>query len=277
MSEVDAGEKRLLLEGIYLRYGYDFRDYSTASFDRRLTSVMQKFGATKLIDLLPKVYSDKEFFLELLPMLTIGTTEHFRDPLFFKALREEVIPVLRTYPNIRIWTAGCSTGEEVYSLAILLKEEGLYDRSTIFATDINPRVLAMAKEGIYPTDVIQGFVKNYVMAGGTHVPSEYYTAEYGLACMNPSLRENITFSEHNLTVDGVFTEAHLILCRNVMIYFSRELQNRVLDLFLQSLVHRGFLGLGSKESVRFSSAAEKLIVVNSDQKIFQKDLVHGNL
>ena len=207
----------------------------------------------------------------MLPLFTIGTTEFFRDPEFFKSLRTKVLPVLHTYAHSRLWVCGCSSGEELYSLAILLREEGLSERTTIFATDVNPAALAAARDGIYSNETMQTFTKNYVAAGGKRSPSEYYTAQYGLARMDPALRDNVVFSPHNLVTDHVFTEAHLILCRNVLIYFNRDLQDRVFWLFHQSLALRGFLGLGSKESLRFSAVSEVFSPVDSDHKIYQKE------
>lgn len=270
MINIDAHQRHLLLEGIYLRYGYDFRQYAVASLDRRIVSILQRYQLQTPLQLLNEVYHDRKFFSQILPHLTINTTEAFRDPSFFKALRTDVFPLLRTYPNLRIWIAGCSTGEEVYSIAIQLHEENLLARTTIFATDVNSNVLSVAKDGIYNLDMIQAFTKNYTAAGGTRNPSDYYTAEYGLARMDPELRRNIVFTPHNLAIDGVFTEAHLILCRNVMIYFSRELQDKVLELFDRSLVPRGFLALGSKETVRFSIFADRFSSLDPEQKIYQR-------
>jgi len=250
---IDPIERHLLLEGIFLRYGHDFRQYAVASLNRRLADMMGKFGETHLLGLLHKTLHSPDFFRQILPYFTINTTEFFRDPSFFKSLREQVLPVLKTYPSLNVWIAGCSTGEELYSLAILLKEEGLYSRATIYATDINPQVLRKASDGIYDLSVMQSFARNYVQAGGKFSPSDYYTAEYGLARFDPALRENVMFSEHNLATDEAFVEAHLILCRNVLIYFSRELQHRVHGLFLRSLAPGGYLGLGSKETLRFSN------------------------
>lgn len=222
-------------------------------------------------ELLRRTMSDKTFFHQILPLFTVSTTEMFRDPEFFKMLREQVVPFLKTYPTLKIWVAGCSTGEEVYSLAILLKEEGLYDRSVIFATDINPQALKVAESGIYELSTIQTFSKNYTAAGGPRSPSEYYTADYGCARFDPSLRTQIVFSEHNLVTDNVFAEMHLVLCRNVLIYFRRPLQDHVLTLFAQSLTRRGFLALGSKESVRFSSASPYFDAVDEHCRIYQKN------
>lgn len=268
MIRLDPVERHLFLEGIFMRYGYDFRQYAEASLDRRLASLLAQNNMTSLVELLKYVLESADAFREVLPSLTINTTEFFRDPTFFRALRETVFPVLKTYSRIVVWTAGCSTGEEVLSLAIALKEENLLNRATIHATDINPKVLKKAKEGIYDISLISSFNKNYVAAGGTNSPSEYYTAEYGLARFNPKLLENIVFSEHNLVTDAPFIEAHLILCRNVLIYFNRELQERAFNLFARSLVFRGFLGIGSKESVRFSDSSGLYETVDLSQNIY---------
>lgn len=263
-------QQRLFIEGIFLRYGYDFRHYSEASLSRRLDAVLRKTGTSDLLGVLREALGSSEYFSFILPLLTIGTTEPFRDPSFFRSLRENVIPVLKTYPHINIWIAGCSTGEEVYSLAILLKEEGLLNRVTIYASDINPEALKIAKAGIYHSDVIKSFTKNYTEAGGTESPSDYYSADFGTARFDSSLVENVVFVEHNLVTDGVFVESQLILCRNVLIYFNRELQDRVIKLFSQSLGHKAFLSLGTKESIRFSQSASEFEEVDAPQRIFRK-------
>jgi chemotaxis protein methyltransferase CheR len=269
MLPIDPVERHLFLEGIFLKYGYDFRQYSEASFDRRLKNILTKFELNSLLEVLQKAITSPSFFREMIPHLTINTTEFFRDPLFFKSLREKVFPVLKTYPTINIWLAGCSSGEEILSIAILLKEENLYNRSTIYATDINAEVLKKARGGIYEMSTVQNFVKNYVTAGGKKSSSEYYTAEYGLVRFDPSLRENVVFSEHNLVTDSVFAEVHLIICRNVLIYFSRELQDRVFNLFSKSLIYRGFLGIGTKESLRLSNSFPLFEDIDITQHIYQ--------
>ncbi len=252
-----------------MKYGYDFRQYAETSLNRRLNALQDRFQTESLLEILRRVLDSSETFREILPLLTINTTEFFRDPTFFRALRESVLPALQTYPRIRIWTAGCSTGEELLSLAMILKEEGLYDRSTIYATDINPRVIQKAKDAIYDHSIIQLFNKNYAAAGGSRSPSEYYTADYGLVRFAPDLLDNVVFSEHNLATDAVFVEAHLILCRNVLIYFTRSLQNRALELFSQSLIFKGYLALGSKESLRFSTTAEDFDSIDASNRIFR--------
>ena len=268
MKTIDPVERHLYLEGLLLRYGYDFRQYAEASLNRRLDNLMSRFQTDSLLDLLKMAVGSQEAFRKILPILTINTTEFFRDPPFFRSLREEVFPVLKTYPKITIWSAGCSSGEELISLAIALDEEGLLPRTTIHGTDISPDMIRIAKEGIYDASHIQLFNKNYVMAGGTKSPSEYYTTGYGLVRFDKRLLENIVVSEHNLVSDSVFLEAHLILCRNVLIYFTKDLQDRAFDLFARSLVFKGFLGIGSKESLRLSKIANYFTSVNSVQKIY---------
>lgn len=269
MKRLDAVERHLLLEGLFLKYGYDFRQYSESSLNRRLSWILSQFKCDDLLDLLSKCLKSSEFFHSVLPHFTIGTTEFFRDPSFFLSLREKVFPLLKTYPSIKVWIAGCSTGEEVVSLAVLLEEEDLLETATIYATDINETALKKAQAGIYDLPSIHSFTKNYAAAGGLKSPSEYYSSDYGLVRLNPKLLKNVVFTTHNLTTDEVFTEAHLILCRNVMIYFKRELQNRAYNLFVNSLVHNGFLGIGSKESARFSDSANCLSVVDSQNNLYQ--------
>lgn len=252
MIEIDPVQRHLFFEGLLLRYGYDFRQYSEASLNRRLGTILIRTRAESLLEVLQRALKSPEYFREILPLLTVNTTDFFRDPSFFRALRESVFPVLKTYPSLRIWSAGCSTGEEIVSLAILLEEEGLLDRTTIYASDISPTMIKHAKEGIYDVHAIQNFAKNYGLASGLRAPSDYYTADYGLVRFAPRLFQSVVFADHNLATDSTFLEAHFICCRNVLIYFNRELQNRVIDLFRRSLVHRGFLGIGSKESLRFS-------------------------
>jgi len=269
MIEINPIQRHLFLEGIFLRYGYDFRQYSEASLNRRLSALLTSQQKSSLIDVLGRALESVESFREMLPFLTINTTEFFRDPLFFREIREVILPILSTYPSIRIWSAGCSTGEEVLSLNILLSEAGLLSRSTVYATDVNPNIIKRAKKGIFDSSSMQMFAKNYAAASGLRSPSEYYTAEYDLVRFDPKLMENVVFSEHNLATDSVFVEAHLILCRNVMIYFTRELQARVIDLFQHSLAHGGFLGLGSKESLRLSPAAKNFSALDFRSTLYQ--------
>ena len=269
--ELDETSVHLFLEGIRLKYGYDFREYSQASLQRRVAALIRHFGMTDPLMVLSRMLQDPAFFRQVLPLLTITTTEMFRDPLFYLGLREKVIPLLRTYPTINVWSAGCSTGEEVFSLAILLKEEQLLERTTIYATDLNSRALKTAQDGIYPSDEVKTSTKNYQEAGGKESFSRYYTADYGLAKMDSSLLNNVVFSEHNLVTDQVFAECHLILCRNVLIYFNKELQEKVLTLFRSSLRYGGFICLGSKETMRFSKWQPSFDVVDEKWRIYRRN------
>ncbi|MEO7336280.1 MAG: CheR family methyltransferase [Caldimonas sp.] len=261
---------RLLIDAIFLRYHYDFRGYSVASLKRRLTTAMGRFGCTTLSQLQDKVLHDPSMFPPLLDYLTVQVSEMFRDPSYFRALREKVIPLLRTYPSLKIWVAGCSTGEEAYSLAILLHEEGLLSRSLIYATDINSQALQKAEAGIYDIDRIAGFTTNHRNAGGKSSLADYYTAAYGRAVFDKSLRDQLVFSDHSLATDSVFAEVQLVSCRNVLIYFNRELQDRALRLFSEALCRKGFLGIGAKESLRFSGVAEDFDNFDLDDRIYQK-------
>ena len=263
-------EIQLLLEAIYLKYGYDFRNYARASVKRRLLRRLSLSGLKNLSEMQHALLHDVEFFERLLRDLSISVTEMFRHPPFYKALREEVVPVLKTYPFIKVWHAGCATGEEVYSMAILLKEEGLYERSQLYATDFNDDVLQKAKEGIYPVDHVKEYTLNYQKAGGKQDFVNYYTAKHGHIIMDRSLKTQIVFANHNLGTDKVFGEMNLIVCRNVLIYFNKVLQDQVLQLFYDSLCHYGFLGLGSKETVRFSSCADRFESFVKDEKIYRK-------
>ena len=263
-------EIRLLMEAIYAQYSHDFRDYSGASQRRRVAYAMQQFECETISALQGKVLREPEAFARLLEILTIPFSEMFRDPSFFLALREQVVPVLRTYPSLKIWIAGCSTGEEVYSLAILLHEEGLLERSIVYATDINPVSLEKARQGIFPLASVRNYTANYQAAGGTRAFSDYYTAAYNAARFDRELCRNVTFADHSLATDHVFSEAHLILCRNVLIYFNRELQDRALGLFHASLCHKGFLGLGSKESLDFSAHTALFEPVIKRERLFRK-------
>jgi len=250
-------EVRLLLEAIFDRFHYDFRSYAMASLRRRLAQACDQLGVATVSGLQERVLHDPESFAALLQYLTVQVSDMFRDPEFFATLRSQVMPVLATYPSIKVWVAGCSTGEEAYSLAILLKEEQLLDRSIIYATDINAQSLRIAQTGVYELERMRGFTENHRRSGGKGSLSNYYHAQDASAIFDATLRRKITFSDHSLATDSVFSEVHLVTCRNVLIYFDRELQDRALRLFGESLVPRGFLGLGSKESVRFSSVADE--------------------
>jgi len=271
MNQEDI-EIKLLLEAIFLKYGYDFRNYAKASIKRRINQRMLLSHLPDIMTLQQKVLQDKLFFERLLLDLSINVTEMYRDPHFYRALRKNVIPILKTYPYIKIWHAGCATGEEVYSTAIFLKEEGLLNKSIIYATDINEVVLKKAKEGIYPIDKIKNYTVNYQKSGGRESFGSYYTARYDAAIMNKSLKKNIVFAQHNLATDGEFGEMHLIMCRNVLIYFDDDLENRVFGLFKQSLVRQGFLCLGSKESLKFSPYSKCFEEFLPDEKIYRKKL-----
>jgi chemotaxis protein methyltransferase CheR len=262
-------EINLLLEAVYQRYGYDFREYNQASVKRRLLQHLAKTKCHNLAELIPHILHKPDAFKALFFDMSVTVTEMFRDPWFFLALREKVFPFLKTFPFINIWQAGCATGEEVYSLAIMLKEEGLYDRTRIYATDFNDAALEKAKARIYPLERIKEYSSNYQKGGGQNSLADYYRARYQSVIMDASLQENITFANHNLTTDGVFAEMHLVLCRNVLIYFNRTLQNRALSIFRDSLCYNGFLCLGSKETVQFSSVQRDFTEFSSKERIYQ--------
>jgi chemotaxis protein methyltransferase CheR len=268
-SDIDI-EIRMMVEAVYLKYNYDFRDYTGASQKRRVLAALRAMGCATVSALQERVLHDAAAFAALLQYLTIPVTEMFRDPEYYAALRTQVVPFLHTYPSLKVWVAGCSTGEEVWSLAILLHEEGLLGRCMLYATDINPQSLDVARRGVFPIERMQLFTENYQKAGGKRSFSDYYTAAYGGALFDRALIENVTFADHSLATDSVFSETHFISCRNVMIYFNRRLQDRVLGLFHESLCHRGFLGLGSKESIEFSHYAERFEVLARREKIYRK-------
>lgn len=244
-------EIRLLLEAIYLRFHYDFRAYSGASLERRIGIALERTRCASVSELQEKLLRAPETFADVVGALTVQVSDMFRDAQYFRHFRERIVPELGTYPSLRLWVAGCSSGEEAYSFAILLREEGLLDRSLIYATDINEDALARAKEGVYPLDRVQVFTENHARAGGTTSLSSYYQAAYGAAIFERSLRERIVFSDHSLATDSVFAEMHVVSCRNVFIYFNRELQGRAAALFRDALTRRGFLGLGASESLQF--------------------------
>ncbi|MDF2544468.1 MAG: chemotaxis protein CheR [Herbinix sp.] len=271
-SENEDIEIRLLLEAIYLKHGYDFRNYSNAHMKRRILQRMRISGLDTIAEMQYRVLYDHEFLKIMLSDFSINITEMFRDPLFYKTFRNEVVPILKTYPFIKIWHAGCSTGEEAYSMAVLLKEEGLYERAQIFATDFNVNVLRKAKEGIFPIDIIKEYTHNYQVAGGKASFSDYYIAKYDSVIFDQSLKEKIIFAEHNLVTDGVFGEMNVILCRNVLIYFDKELQNRTIKLFLESLSNGCFLCLGSKETVKYSEWADHFDPFVENHNIYRRKL-----
>lgn len=263
-------ELRLLLEAIYARYHYDFRQYSRASMHRRIRQAMQRFQCRTPSGLQARVLHEPEVFAALLDYLTVQVSEMFRDPAYFRAMRENVIPVLATYPFVKIWVAGCSSGEEPLSFAILLHEEGLLDRSIIYATDINPEVLRRGASGVYPLDRMAAFSTAYLQAGGKSSLADYYTAAYGNAVFDRRLRAPIAYSDHSLATDNVFSEVELVSCRNVMIYFDRPLQARAIGLFHEALSPRGFLGIGSKESLRFSGHQKAFDEFCGAERIYRK-------
>ncbi len=268
--DLERIEIELLLEGIFRHYGFDFRAYAYASIRRRLWKRIEEEGLASVSALQERVLHEPEMMEKLLLDLSINVTAMFRDPSFYVAFRQHVVPMLRTYPFIRIWHAGCSTGEEVYSMAMLLREEGLYDRSRIYATDINEVVLKRAKAGIFPLERMQEYTDNYLRAGGKKSFSEYYTAKYGGALFDQSLTKNVVFSQHNLLTDRSFSEFNVILCRNVLIYFDKTLQSKVHSLFYDSLAMFGVLVLGSKETPRFMAHEECYEQIAPPEKIFRK-------
>ena len=264
-------ETRLLLEAIFQKYGYDFRDYSWAAIKRRIRHRCRASGLSSISEMQHKILYQTDFFEKILLDLTINVTEMFRDPHFYRVLRQNVIRELKDEPFLKVWHAGCSTGEEAYSMAILLKEEGLYDKTQIYATDVNESVLQEAKEGIFPLQRMKLFTRNYLQAGGKESFSDYYTASYESAIVDKSLRNRIVFANHNLVTDGVFGEMHIIICRNVLIYFNKKLRNRVLGLFTDSLADKGFLCLGTKESILFSGYANRFTESFPVEKIYRKN------
>jgi len=269
-EELEKLEIELLLEGLYQWYGYDYRNYAYSSIRRRIWHRVQAEKLKSVSGLLEKVLHDPVCLRKLLADFSINVTEMFRDPLFFLNFREQVVPILRTYPSIRIWLAGCSTGEEVYSMAILLHEEGLYDKTKIYATDINAEVLKVAKTGTYSFNQMQKYTNNYLQAGGKEAFSDYYSVSGNGVKFNPELRKNVIFAQHNLVTDRSFNEFHVILCRNVLIYFDKSLQEKVHRLFYDSLGMLGILGLGDKESIAFTELADCYEAIAVNQKLYKK-------
>ena len=269
-GDLESIEIRLLLEAIYQHYGYDFRKYARGSLRRRLWRRVDAEGVKTISGLQERVLHNPLAMDALITDLSVNVTAMFRDPTFYAAVREKVVPILSTYPFIRIWNAGCSSGEEVYSIAIVLREAGLLERSRIYATDINEAVLERAGDGVLPLERMQTFTQNYLRSGGTRAFSEYYKAEGARARIDPTLLDNVVFAQHNLVSDGSFNEFHLIVCRNVMIYFDRELQEDVHELLHESLAQLGILALGSKESIRFSNVASHYEELDPDEKIYRR-------
>lgn len=270
MNKTEDIELRLLLEAIFLKYHYDFRGYSMASIKRRLQQARDYFHCATYSQLQDKILHDPALMTQMLSYLTVQVSELFRDPPYFKALREKVIPHLRTYPSLKVWIAGCSNGEELYSFSILFREEGLEDRTMFYATDINPEALRRAEMGIYPLERIKLFTENHQLSGGKSSLSDYYSTAYGAATFDASLRKRTLFSDHSLVSDQVFAEVQLISCRNVLIYFDRDLQDRAIGLFKDALSYKGFLGLGAKESLRFSKHSDAFADFARDERIYQK-------
>ena len=268
--ELERIEIELLLEGIYRHYGFDFRSYAYASIRRRIWRRIEAEGLKTVSALQDRLLHEPAMMERVLLDLSINVTAMFRDPTFYLTFRQKVVPLLRTYPFIRVWHAGCSTGEEVYSMAILLEEEGLYERARIYATDINEVVVHRARAGIFPLERMQEYTENYIRAGGARSFSEYYVAKYDGALFSPQLQRNVVFSQHNLVTDRSFAEFNVILCRNVLIYFDRTLQTRVQGLFHESLVHLGILCLGSKETLRLSEYEGSYEVLSPSDRIYRK-------
>lgn len=269
-TDEERAEIDRLLNGISSRYGYDFSHYSRASFKRRLERALARTGLTHFTELLDRLLQDEQSFDEFLEIMSITVTAMFRDPLFYRSIREQVVPVLKTYPFAKIWHAGCATGEEVYSMALLLHEEGFLDRARIYATDFNKHSLDTASKGVYSARYMAAYATNYREAGGKGNFSDYYSEGYELAKFKDFLKERITFSYHNLVSDGVFGEMNIVCCRNVLIYFDKTLQDQVLSKFAESLRHGGFLCLGNKESLNFSAVSALFEPVDKKQRIYRK-------
>ena len=263
-------ELRLLLEAIYTRFHYDFRHYSAASLERRVARALSALGCPNTSALQERVLHDPTAFSKLLQYLTVQVSDMFRDPSYFRAFRKQLVPFLKTYPSLKLWVAGCATGEEAYSFAIVLAEEGLLERTIIYATDINPSGLRQAEEGVYALERIGLFTENHRLSGAPGSLSDYYTARYNAAVFDRVLRQRIVFSDHSLATDTVFAEVQLISCRNVLIYFDPPLQNRAVGLFRDALCRKGFLGLGSKESLRFSEFRPDFEDFVAEERWYQK-------
>jgi len=268
-SVIKDEEIEYLIKDVYELYGYDFSEYSRASFKRRVNRICLIHRFTSFAELRYTLINDPQYLKQFIEEITVNVTEMFRDPQFFKALREKILPQLGTYPLIRIWVAGCSTGEEAYSMAILLKEANLYHKSLIYGTDLNPSVLETARAGIFPLQQMKLYSENYILSGGKKDFSDYYTANYDSVKFDKSLQEKLILSTHNLVSDRSFNSFQLIVCRNVLIYFDRGLQERVFKLFDSSLENLGFLALGAKETIRFSKLDKNYQQVD-EQKIWKK-------
>jgi chemotaxis protein methyltransferase CheR len=269
-ADLQDTEIHLFLEAMMLRHGYDFRNYAKASLKRRILALAQAERCRTVSDLIPRLLRDRDFLPTVLARLSVPVTGMFRDPMVFQALRRDVLPLLDSYPRIAIWQAGCATGEECTSLCILLKETGLLRKAQIYATDINDDALAKAEEGVYPTRLVAESEASYRKAGGTAALADYFDRSSDRSRVIDEIRGHIVFAHHNLVADGVFCEVHLILCRNVLIYFDRTLQSRVTSLFHDSLVRGGYLCLGNRETLKFSDTAEQFRTIHGDCRIFKK-------
>ena len=272
-TDIQDIEINLLLQAVHLKYGYDFSNYSKTHLKRRILYRLVMSGLNTISEMQNKILWDKEFYNAFLQDLSINVTEMFRDPDFYLKFRKKIIPYLSTYAHIKIWHAGCSTGEEVFSLAIILKEENILHKTQIYATDFNKRVLELARQGIYDKKDMELYSRNYLESGGKASLSNYYTSKYGSVIFDKSLTKNVVFADHNLVTDGVFAEVHLVFCRNVLIYFDKTLQNRVLGLFSNSLTNSGVLCLGTKESLRFSDYENNFEVLDKKNKIYKKNQI----
>jgi chemotaxis protein methyltransferase CheR len=268
--DVEAVELDLLAQGVYEAYGFDFRQYSRPSFLRRVWRRVELENLMSISGLLERVLHDPAAMQRLLADLSVNVSAMFRDPAFFRVFRAKVVPLLRTYPFLRVWNAGCATGEETLSVAILLKEVGLYERTRIYATDMNEVTLNQARSRTFPITKMREYTANYIEAGGTRSFSEYYVADGDRVVFQPSLAENVVFAQHNLATDRSFNEFHVIMCRNVMIYFNRELQEHVHKLLYDSLTHFGVLGLGSRESIAFSGHQEAYAELDESVRLYRK-------
>jgi chemotaxis protein methyltransferase CheR len=266
---INDRELEVLINEVYEYYGFDFSGYSQASFKRRVDRLYQLDGYKDFAEFLSRVRSDADYFKRMVEEITVNVTEMFRDPLFYKVLRTEILPILATKPFIRVWHAGCSTGEEVVSMAILLKEANLLHKTLLYATDVNGLVLDVAKKGVFPLGMMKQYSENYRTSGGNEDFTNYYIANYGSAKFSEELLDRMVFSQHNLVVDRSFNEFDLIMCRNVMIYFDKDLQDRALQLFDDSLAKLGYIALGTKETMKFSAMAVRYKQLNRE-KIWKK-------
>ncbi len=269
-ESVEDIEVRLLLEALFVRYHFDFRGYAMVSMKRRLRTALERLGCASISELQERVLRDSRMFDRLLQIMTVQVSEMFRDPSYYRTFREKIVPDLRTYPSLKLWIAGCAGGEEVYSFAIVLEEEGLLARTLVYATDINPEGLARAKQGVYPLDRAKAYSAAYAAAGGTRSLSDYYTAAYDGIAMASGLREHVVFSDHSLATDSVFAEVNVVSCRNVLIYFDRPLQTRALGLFHEALARRGYLGLGARESLKFTPYDDKFTPVDAGDRWYRR-------